>query len=83
MKGGDNGASFAANTQIIQDYQTFYNLGAFSNGIGGCTFNGASSSCYGGGFKYVTANSVGDVGVGGSSSEYCYVHNDESSRCGK
>ena len=80
LKGGDNGASFATNTQIIQDYQTFYNLGAYSNGTG-CNFNSSISSCYGGGFNSVNANSIDSVYVSGSSSEYCDVANVGISYC--
>ncbi len=80
LKGGDNGASFATNTQIIQDYQTFYNLGAYSNGTG-CNFDSSGSYCYGGGFDYVNANSYGGVDVYGSSSVGCYVNNDGHSSC--
>ncbi|MBR3209763.1 MAG: hypothetical protein IKF82_05815 [Bacilli bacterium] len=81
MKGADGGASFAANTQIIQDYQSFYNLGAYSNGMG-CGFDSSSSYCYGGGFYYVYAISDGKVNVYGSSSESCFVrYYDGSSNC--
>ena len=79
MKGGDNGASFAANTQIIQDYQTFYNLP--NNANPGCYFYSSSSLCYGGGFDYVDAHSDGHVYVLGSSSEDCYVYTDGDSGC--
>ena len=79
LKGGDNGASFAANTQIIKDFQTFNNLGALSNGTG-CYF-GSSSSCYGGGFFDVHAYSDGYVYVYGSSSEHCKVNGDRNSYC--
>ena len=80
MKGGDNGSSFAANTQMIQDYQTFYNLGAYSNGTG-CYFDSSDSYCYGGGFGQVDAVSVGGVLVSGSWSENCRVNGDGSSIC--
>ena len=78
MKGADGGASFATNTQMIQDYQSFYNLGAYSNGTG-CYFYSSNSYCYGGGFSRVAADSDGGVNVNGSSSEYCYVNSDGSS----
>ena len=80
LKGGDNGASFAANTQIIQDYQTFYNLGTYSNGIG-CYFDSSDSYCYGGGFDRVSASSGGHVYVTGSSSRSCSVNSTDSSNC--
>ena len=73
LKGGDNGASFAANTQTIRDFQTFYNLGAYSNGTG-CDFDSSESSCRGGGFNNVSAYSNGEVYVIGSSSEGCSVY---------
>ena len=84
MKGGDNGASFETNTQIIKDYQIFYNLNTVSNlssSNPGCSFRSSSSSCYGGGFNQVNAVSDGNVYVNGSSSEYCVVHNGGNSDC--
>ena len=80
MKGGDGGASFAANTQTIKDFQTFNNLGAYSNGTG-CNFASSTSFCGGGGFIGVYAHSDGHVDVSGSSSEGCYVSSDGSSSC--
>ncbi|MBR3363119.1 MAG: hypothetical protein IKG40_04255 [Bacilli bacterium] len=80
LKGGDNGASFAANTQIIQDYQTFYSLP--NNAEPGCNFGSSLSDCTGGGFSDVYADSMGSVGVSGSSSEYCGVRSDGHSDCG-
>ena len=81
MKGGDGGTSFAANTQIIKDYQTFYNLPDNQNP--GCRFNSFGLYCYGGGFSSVIANSDGYVIVDGSSSEGCLVDNGGSSACGE
>ena len=82
MKGADGGASFAANTQMIKDYQTFYNLGAYdSNTHLGCNFNSAYSNCNGGGFHYVDARSGDVVNVYGSSSESCGVDYDGISFC--
>ena len=84
MKGTDNGASFAANTQIIKEYQEFYNLNDVTNpstSNPGCTFSSSSSICYGGGFIQVNANSTGLVNVNGSSSENCFVGSDGYSRC--
>ena len=78
MKGGDGGASFAANTQIIKDFQTFNNLPEYADP--GCYFNSALSRCRGGGFFQVDADSYG-VYVHGSSSESCDVWNDGSSAC--
>ena len=79
MKGGDGGASFAANTQIIKDYQTFYNLP--DNATPGCNFASSYSYCFGGGFYNVSARSDGSVHVLGSSSEYCNVNTDGYSAC--
>ena len=79
LKGGDNGASFATNTQIIKDYQTFYSLP--DNATPSCTFNSLNSYCHGGGFNYVHADSYGDAYVYGSSSEYCIVNYDGNSYC--
>ena len=83
MKGGDGGASFAANTQMIQEYQTFYSLNNVSNPSSSnpsCTFNSSISYCGGGGFYRVASHSDGAVYVFGSSgSDYCNVGNDYSS----
>ena len=79
MKGGDNGVSFAANTQIIKDYQTFYNLP--DNATPGCYFNSSYSYCEGGGFDFVDADSDGNVDVYGSSSGYCGVTTGGNSNC--
>ena len=84
MKGGDGGASFAANTQTIHDYQTFYNLNTVSSPSSsnpGCAFYSSSSYCYGGDFHEVHVATAGYVHVDGSSSEYCFVDNDGSSAC--
>ncbi len=83
MKGADSGASFATNTQIIQDYQTFYNLNTVSNpstSNPGCAFNSSYSYCYGGGFYEVNAGSYGDV-YAGSSSGGCNVYSGGDSSC--
>ena len=79
MKGGDGGASFATNTQMIKDYQTFYSLP--DNANPGCIFYSDSSYCSGGGFDSVYAYSDVSVSVDGSSSETCSVNNGGSSRC--
>ena len=82
MKGGDGGASFAANTQTIKDFQTFNNLGDYDSSTKtGCNFNSSDSYCNGGGFYFVNAYSDDNVNVIGSSSENCYVNYDGSSRC--
>ena len=79
LKGGDGGASFAANTQIIRDFQTFNNLP--NNAEPGCYFNSSDSSCYGGGFYIVDTFSHGEVDVYGSSSESCFVLDGGNSLC--
>ncbi|MBR2707918.1 MAG: hypothetical protein IKE90_00625, partial [Bacilli bacterium] len=84
MKGADNGASFEANTQIIKEYQTFYNLNTVSSPSSsnpGCTFDSDRSYCSGGGFRQVHAYSDGYVRVYGSSSEGCYVNDGGPSYC--
>ena len=81
MKGADGGVSFAANTQMIQEYQTFYNLGAYdSNTFTGCYFNSSDSICRGGGFGNVESYSYGYVYVFGSSGN-CAVYNVGTSYC--
>ena len=79
LKGGDGGASFAANTQIIIDFQSFNNLPG--NADPGCNFYSDRSACYGGGFYIVESGSGGFVRVHGSSSESCDVYDDGSSGC--
>ncbi|MBR3209377.1 MAG: hypothetical protein IKF82_03820 [Bacilli bacterium] len=84
MKGADGGASFAANTQMIQEYQTFYslnNVSSPSSSNPGCYFDSSRSSCNGGGFTNVGAGSGGNVYVYGSSSETCRVYIDGYSDC--
>ena len=84
MKGGDGGASFAANTQTIKDFQTFNNLGDYDSSTNtGCVFASSNSICHGGGFDHVFASSDANVRVNGSSSEHCHVGYDGSSRCGE
>ncbi|MBR2708320.1 MAG: hypothetical protein IKE90_02660 [Bacilli bacterium] len=85
MKGGDGGASFTTNTQIIKDYQTFYNLNTVSNTLSlsssnpGCKFTSSNSNCIGGGVFRVEASSDGGVDVAGTSPyDYCQVHSSGS-----
>ena len=83
MKGADGGASFAANTQMIKEFQTFNNLGDYhsneENQIG-CRFDSSMSECYSGGFDRIQA---GDnyVGVRGSDSGYCRINSAGYSYC--
>ena len=76
MKGGDNGASFASNTQIIEDAQTF------SNEQSPCTFTSDSSYCH---LLYnnlqVRASSGGNVSITGVDSEACSVTSYGWSNC--
>ena len=84
MKAADGGASFAANTQMIKDYQTFYNLNTVSNPSSsnpGCHFTSSSSFCSGGGLYSVGAESVGNVSVNGSSSGSCFASSSGLSGC--
>ncbi|MBR3229564.1 MAG: hypothetical protein IKF91_01905, partial [Bacilli bacterium] len=75
-------SSFAANTQMIQDYQTFYNLGNYDDNTERvCNFNSLDSICYGGGFSQVSATSDGYLEVFDSSSGGCFVNIDGSSSC--
>ena len=82
MKGADNGDSYATNTQMIRDYQTFYNLGDYDSSTNiGCNWRSDYSICYGGGFGEVDAGSDGFVYVTGSDSESCYVDDIGYSYC--
>ena len=86
MKGGDNGDSFAANTQIIKEYQTFYNLSTISNpnlNNSGCSFNSSNSQCYGGGFDQVDSRSDGTAHVYGLDRIFCQVYDGAYSFCGQ
>ena len=83
LKGFDTSA-FADNTSIVQDYQTAAGLNTVSSPSSsnpGCKFSSSDSSCSGGGFYRVYARSYGDVGVSGSSSEYCIVYDYGISTC--
>ena len=71
MKGGGGGASFETTTQIIKEYQTFYNLGDYSNGVG-CYFNSSEALCTGGKFNQVIATQDGGISVY-HSNESCYI----------
>ena len=75
MKGGDNGASFAVNTQTIKDYQAFNNLP--DNQSPGCNFDSSESYCYDR-FIGLSAKSIGEVYVNGSSGRVS-VYSDGSS----
>ncbi len=82
MKGADSGASFAQNTQIIKDYQAFYNLGAYNSSTRiGCTFTASISTCYSGGLYRASADSSGGVSVYGSVSTICRVFKTGNSYC--
>ena len=84
MKGAAGDASYEQNTQIIKDFQTYNNLGAYNYNGGnqtGCTFSASGSYCYGGGFYSVIANSAGVVNVLGSASTYCGVNQAGLSYC--
>ena len=84
MKSSSDGSTYAANQQIIRDYQTYYNLNKVSSPSSsnpGCSFASVLSYCYGGGFWSVRASSDGTVNVPGSSSSHCYVSGDGYSAC--
>ena len=77
MRGGDGGASYSANQQILRDFQAFNNLP--DNANPGCYWGSSSSHCSGGGFSRVYADSGGGVHVDGSSR--CDVDDDGGSYC--
>ena len=84
LKGGDDGESFETNTQIIEDYQTFYNLNVFSNPSSsnhGCYFFPKTSGCYGGDYYPVYTTSDGRVHLSSTSSGNCYVTSGRLSYC--
>ena len=82
MKGGDDGESFGANTQIVNDFQTFNNLPENAYGSG-CNYSSSSSSCgwNGDDFRTIYAGSSGDVNIGGLSSAGCAVGGNGYSFC--
>ena len=76
MKGGDGGASFATNTQIIRDFQTFYSFGNYEEVVGiprGCRYSDSVSSCHKGYKDMVIGN------IYSSSSGMVYVTTDVAS----
>ena len=80
MKGDAN--SFEQNTEIIKNFQTFNNLGAYnSSTITGCTFSASTSFCGGGGFWRVRVTSTGGVDTYGSASTFCSVYRAGYSSC--
>ena len=84
MKSSSDGSTYAANQQIIRDYQAQYNLNEVStpsSSTPGCSFSSSYSRCYGGGFWRVYAHSDGGANVYGSSSSYCYLYSSGSSSC--
>ena len=84
MRGGDNGASFATNTQIIEDYQTYYNLSTISNpsfSNPGCVFNNSLSQCYHSGSYGLTAMTTGEVDVGIQRDTHCTILSSGASGC--
>ena len=75
MKGADNGVSFTNNTQIIKDYQAYYNLGAYNSSTKtGCSFGNTQSTCDGGQPKTVVSNKHGFVEVEDSTNNYCLIY---------
>ena len=79
MKGGDNGASFEANTQTIKDYQTFYNLNTVYNPSSsnlGCSYDSWSrcTSDVGNGISSISTQRGGNVVVM-SSDGSCRIQN--------
>ena len=79
MKGGDSGASFTQNTQMIKDLQDYYNLGIYTNGPAGCLINSNIFMCSNGEFA-VFAYSEGSVKVN-SSSDICGIYQAGYSDC--
>ena len=79
MKGGDGGASYSANQQILRDFQAFNNLP--DNASPGCYWDSYASICLGGGFYQVSAHLHGAPNVYGSSSGHCHVSFNGSSYC--
>ena len=84
MKGvnweADWGASFAANTQIIQDYQSFYNLSNNECSLNSC-YGNCHSQCQGGSFFQIQAIDSGTVRVFESDSTYCQVFSNNIAYC--
>ena len=71
MKGADNDASFAANTQIIRDYQSFYNIPT-TEYYPGCSFESNLSVCTTEEDFLISHGQV-DVRIGFGSENYCSV----------
>ena len=82
MKGGDGGASFAQSTQIIKDYQIYYNLGAYNISTKiGCSYPSSESYCNGGDFYKITIRSNGFANIMFTSSSNCMIGRPGNSFC--
>ena len=85
MKGGDGGASYSTNRQIITDYQNFYNLEDIDDLPGNpdddyCDIYSSLAECLGGYFSIVRARPNGSVYVN-HSDDYCIVSNSGFTQC--
>ena len=74
MKGANGGESFESNTQIIKEFQAFYQLSS-------CYYTSNNSYCNGGGFYRVRSNPNDVVQVFSSASTMCIVGASGTSYC--
>ncbi|MBR3362828.1 MAG: hypothetical protein IKG40_02760 [Bacilli bacterium] len=82
MLGGDGGKSFAANTQIIKDFQKAKGLYTVNQPTAsGCRYTQTVSTCNGGGFGQIHLMSDGSVRVVSNSGGQCAVGSDGFSSC--
>ena len=71
--------AFEENTQIIKDYQKYYNLGPIDTQTNiGCNYQLTTSSCRGGGFYRIYANQGGQVNIHLTNSQQCATTNNNT-----
>ena len=84
MKGGDGGLSFEQNTQLIKDYQRFYNLGDHNNSSSnpnGCRLTDSISSCSNDIFYSILARADGATSITKDTNTACQVNAIGLSNC--
>ena len=84
MKGADGGTTFEQNTQIMKDYQIFYNLGSVQNNGGnitGCNLTSSNSDCFGGTFYNMESRLTGYVHIFGNTTSGCLIMKTGYSYC--
>ena len=76
LKGGDNGAAFNTNKEILEGYQAFNNLSTISNpnyNNPGCNYGSSLAECYGGELYYLDITSYGFIRVSDTNGSECRI----------